>query len=515
MITEQVYPILDDNYRCGTFTRHWSSVVSKKFEAFNSYTDASNYELGVIKWDTDRFTIGTEALGTGTARALALESGTGTVDIYSAGTISYLAIGTAATGRGASNGVTIGYNDTIGCIINVRENAALSIATNDLGRWIFRANGDFEPVVNNAVDVGASSLRVKKIWGVDGDFSGDIHLASNSTITANGNLVATFFSDGDINLGDNSYGQSADHEITLDKRTRILTTSDRALTVYDSGGVQRFNVNTSQSNLTINGRGSNRDTFEIRPSTGSPTIHLYNTYTDASNYERGVIKWDVNELRIKTEADGSGVLRPIKFDAQSFTTLAYQARIARFRNESTGAVGVYANIYQDGGGVAFLNEPSFSGTQGGHYITTAGLSSYAAGNKVFESTATTTSLWTDGVERLSIATGGDVTINETLFCDKLVTLTTTVTTTSYSQAQADSILLVDDDTAGSTVTINLLLGSSAYDGSTLKIKKLGTTANVIIDGSGAQTIDGAATFTLTTQYESVTIVCDGTNWHII
>lgn len=100
-------------------------------------------------------------------------------------------------------------------------------------------------------------------------------------------------------------------------------------------------------------------------------------------------------------------------------------------------------------------------------------------------------------------------------CDKLVTLTTTVTTTSYSQQSSDSILLVDDDTAGSTVTINLLLGSTAYDGSTLKIKKLGTTANVIIDGSGAQTIDGAATFTLTTQYESVTIVCDGTNWFII
>lgn len=35
---------------------------------YNSFTDASNYERGFVRWDTNRYEIGTEKLGTGTAR---------------------------------------------------------------------------------------------------------------------------------------------------------------------------------------------------------------------------------------------------------------------------------------------------------------------------------------------------------------------------------------------------------------------------------------------------------------
>jgi hypothetical protein len=38
---------------------------------------------------------------------------------------------------------------------------------------------------------------------------------------------------------------------------------------------------------------------------------------------------------------------------------------------------------------------------------------------------------------------------------------------------------------------------------------------VTIDGNAAETIDGDLTIDLTLQYESVMIVCDGSNWHII
>ena len=50
-------------------------------------------------------------------------------------------------------------------------------------------------------------------------------------------------------------------------------------------------------------------------------------------------------------------------------------------------------------------------------------------------------------------------------------------------------------------------------GKQITIKKVDSGAgNVIIDGNGAL-IDGAATITLTTQYESVTLQWDGTNWN--
>lgn len=48
--------------------------------------------------------------------------------------------------------------------------------------------------------------------------------------------------------------------------------------------------------------------FEV---TKSRQISLYNTYTDASNYERGFMKWNSNVLEIGAEAAGTGSQRSI------------------------------------------------------------------------------------------------------------------------------------------------------------------------------------------------------------
>ena len=42
-----------------------------------------------------------------------------------------------------------------------------------------------------------------------------------------------------------------------------------------------------------------------------------------------------------------------------------------------------------------------------------------------------------------------------------------------------------------------------------------TTYNLTIDGEGAETIDGSATYVTTTPNQSITVVCDGTSWYII
>ena len=89
--------------------------------------------------------------------------------------------------------------------------------------------------------------------------------------------------------------------------------------------------------------------------------------------------------------------------------------------------------------------------------------------------------------------------------------TVTVTSTSYTAA-LERIILVDDDTAAATVTI-LLPAAATWD--MYHIKKLGTTADVIVDGNASETIDGGLTAVLTTQYESIMIISDGSNWHVI
>ncbi len=89
----------------------------------------------------------------------------------------------------------------------------------------------------------------------------------------------------------------------------------------------------------------------------------------------------------------------------------------------------------------------------------------------------------------------------------------TLTGTSDTLDGDNFVVLVDDDTAGSTVTITLPAVAS-NTGRVYHIKKLGTTASVVLDGNGAETIDGAPTHTLTTQYDARTIVCDGSKWSI-
>ena len=77
----------------------------------------------------------------------------------------------------------------------------------------------------------------------------------------------------------------------------------------------------------------------------------------------------------------------------------------------------------------------------------------------------------------------------------------------------DGIILADA-TAG-VVTVDLPAAEQST-GRTLTVKKIDATANgVVLDGSGSETIDGAATQTITAQYMALTVACDGTEWWIV
>lgn len=89
---------------------------------------------------------------------------------------------------------------------------------------------------------------------------------------------------------------------------------------------------------------------------------------------------------------------------------------------------------------------------------------------------------------------------------------TTVTGTSYTVLVTERTILVDDDTAGAAVTINLPAGTA---GKRFWIKKLGTTGSVTVDGNGTENIDNSLTVVLNTQYESIMIESDGSDWWII
>ena len=83
---------------------------------------------------------------------------------------------------------------------------------------------------------------------------------------------------------------------------------------------------------------------------------------------------------------------------------------------------------------------------------------------------------------------------------------------TYTATTSDSVILC----AASSAWTLTLYAASGNSGRQLIIKKTDSSANAVtVDGNASETIDGGTTAAITTQFESITIVCDGSNWHIV
>ena len=56
-----------------------NGTAAQAFNIYNTFTDASNYERGFVRWSSNLFDIGTERLGTGTNRRMRLMPGSGEI----------------------------------------------------------------------------------------------------------------------------------------------------------------------------------------------------------------------------------------------------------------------------------------------------------------------------------------------------------------------------------------------------------------------------------------------------
>jgi hypothetical protein len=85
-------------------------------------------------------------------------------------------------------------------------------------------------------------------------------------------------------------------------------------------------------------------------------------------------------------------------------------------------------------------------------------------------------------------------------------------TTGYTATEnAGDVIVLCNLAAGFTVVLPTAVGNKAR----FTFKKLAAAGQIIIDGAGSETIDGALTATLNAQYESITIVSDNANWMIV
>lgn len=88
----------------------------------------------------------------------------------------------------------------------------------------------------------------------------------------------------------------------------------------------------------------------------------------------------------------------------------------------------------------------------------------------------------------------------------------TSVSTTYTAANDYTILA---SASGGSFTITLP-ASSGVTNRMYVIKKTDSSVNTVtIDANASETIDGALTYVLTTQYAAITIACNGSNWFII
>lgn len=119
---------------------------------------------------------------------------------------------------------------------------------------------------------------------------------------------------------DSSYGV-----LIRQSTTEIANFSYNGITVAAS-----YPVAWVPSTDTINGTADVKlyrdaaNTLALRNSTTAQTFNIYNTYTDASNYERGFMRWATNVLEIGAEAAGTGTARVIRFPSSVGSTLSWE-----------------------------------------------------------------------------------------------------------------------------------------------------------------------------------------------
>jgi hypothetical protein len=98
------------------------------------------------------------------------------------------------------------------------------------------------------------------------------------------------------------------------------------------------------------------------------------------------------------------------------------------------------------------------------------------------------------------------------YVDNIILVPTTIVTVSNTYTASVDECVISTGAISYTITLPL---ASLSEGKRVIIKKMTGGGTTTVDGNGADTIDGSATVTLSTNYESLTVLSTGSEWVII
>jgi hypothetical protein len=159
---------------------------AQTFRLYNTFTDASNYERGFMRWNSNVLEIGTEAGGTGTNRSLSLLASGGNV------TITPSSGSTCIVQSGANPSFSVGISGESLARARLQTDAVSFGAGGSSSRDMFLMRGSstlFE--INNGIAGTLRDLRVRNVIQRSG-------IATTVTPASNGDLVIEQTSDTSI-----------------------------------------------------------------------------------------------------------------------------------------------------------------------------------------------------------------------------------------------------------------------------------------------------------------------------
>lgn len=344
----------------------------------------------------------------------------------------------------------------------------------------------------NKATIKSGALLTNVQFYSSNTFNGDVGIVSSGNTLLNvGTAANKTYIYWNNTFGYSDFGSSGD---TWPLRFLINGTA------YAQIHTNNFNINVP---LAFGALGS-PDTFLVREAanslalrngTNAQSLYIYNTYNNASDYERFNIGWGGDTLVLRSQAVGSGSQRQVVMDGSA---LYFQiTALARWVIDSS-KLYPYADGAYDIGSSA-------------NNVKTLYVSNIVAKGSVTMNALTVTNtvnvIGTNYINELVITNG--VTIGgfrkTTWGALPIVSGGTTNLGVNHS-----TYLVV---TNNSVITLPTAIGIS---GRAYTIKAINPATTVTItNATGAQTIDGALAYSLTASNKHVTVQSDNSHWWII
>jgi hypothetical protein len=242
------------------------------------------------------------------------------------------------TALAAAFASVLGGSDATALAPAVADNGAISLGKSGAAfgpAYIGRANQK----TSSAAPASLTEYPNANDWGIHHDTNADtISLAFNKAGTLQildlagggitgwsagaGNALVPDVAGTDIGAVGNEAGRIYGNNIidltAAGGAAQVLGPGGYSMRLY-GGGVSLLSTLNIVSTLGIGTAFGNAkltssaaDILEQRNSTNAQEYRLYNTYTDASNYERGELVWDTNKLYLRGAAAGTGALRNVQ-----------------------------------------------------------------------------------------------------------------------------------------------------------------------------------------------------------